>query len=1163
MVKKILICVLFVTCCINQPFLPEEDEPFQRRVISLDGEWELLKSTGPLDIAQTKTETWEKIRVPHSLSVWDNIHRAWYKCRFSGVKAPRTMLAFDSVNFRCIVYVNNQFVGEHTGGYLPFEIDITEYVKETNELLVGVEDVTAVLKKETIPDFLGEGAPDSILYPVGSGFHIFGIWQSVSVKTYPRVYVKDVFVKPSYKTKTLTVDITVTNEGTIKRTVSIKNEIVDEFECYTDISLNPSETKTVTVTKEWKSPVLWSPETPHLYTIKTTLIDTEPIDYIETRFGFREFWVEDGKFYLNGTPIILRGSSKHLLGDPWTGNHRNDAEETLTRVKEVHANVLRLHANPYPEVFLNTADEKGILIIDESALWCLSNQYDLGSDKFWENAQEHIKTMVIRDRNHPSLVIWSVENEILLCGGYNEKRCRTELIQLGDIITQLDPTRPIMYEGDYDLPNADIINLHYPHEYPRWTVFPNEAYFLDHPVVIDSYPQETFFWDKKKPLYIGEFLWIPPSTPHPHTIFYGDNVFTDHDLYRNKAKGEAWKMYVKAFRSQGVNGYCPWNVLEGGEYPTPLSEALDEVFTPLFGFIKEYTANFFSGQNVEQTLVVCNDTYERKEVVVTWVAGLESGEYTVTLGPAEHTEVIIAFTAPHTDKKESLEFFASIVCDSHEFTLKKVYNIYPQEKFTVNGTILLYDPVGETKKILDQNNIAYQQVDTFDVPECDLFVIGYHALTESIAGELLSVQGNILCFEQETLSLLGLSLTDHASTIVFERIPVFNVDDTELRFWQHDHVVSKNDIAKPNNGNYRPLMDSGGSGGLEYTPLLEYNHKNGTIIFCQLLLTEKYTTEPVAQVVYKELIEYALTVKWSPKILGVKGDAGFLDTLTVEYTRTACDVLFVTEYCDPQELQSFAAAGGVVWLHGLTLEEINSITNANVTSSPLTYKDLPVLLVKDELTYGLTHQEFYWTGERERWWVPLSTDIADSFILTDTGVPLTDPCILLKIPHKKGYFIVDVMHWEAYPVPSARIVSILLTNLGIPMKTPQITLEAETMPLEEVYLGERGRNFYAFYTEGYLGTQVTFAASGVYTFRLYGWADVVAGKGAVVEFYLDKTLMGTVEVTSKGVYEVEFFVEQGVHEVGIAFTNDYYNPPDDRNLYVDKIEIYYNDKTVC
>jgi len=186
---------------VSQPSPAPLRTDSQRSITSLDGEWELLKVKGTLDLAQTRMKRWEKIQVPHYLYVGENLHSAWYKCEFSGIKAPKVVLAFESVNFKCVVYINGQFAGEHTGGYLPFEIDITEYVRETNELLVGVEDVAAVLNKAIYPDLL-EGTPDNITYPVGSGFHIFGIWQSVSIKTYPSVYIKDVFLKSSYSTLT-------------------------------------------------------------------------------------------------------------------------------------------------------------------------------------------------------------------------------------------------------------------------------------------------------------------------------------------------------------------------------------------------------------------------------------------------------------------------------------------------------------------------------------------------------------------------------------------------------------------------------------------------------------------------------------------------------------------------------------------------------------------------------------------------------------------------------------------------------------------------------------------------------------------------------------------------------------------------------------------------
>ncbi|KYK31595.1 MAG: hypothetical protein AYK19_16650 [Theionarchaea archaeon DG-70-1] len=1177
MSKKVLLLagLLVVACCITQPhkesqFQKEPVTVSQRSIISLDGEWELLTVKGDLDFKQTKKKaaSWEKIQIPHYLWVDKDLHKAWYKCTFSGVKAPKTVLAFDSVNFKCIIYVNDQFVGEHTGGYLPFEVDITDYIQETNELFVGVEDVTAVLKEEAMPDFL-DGPQDSILYPVGSGYHIFGIWQSVSIKTYPSVYVEDVFVKTFYRTKMIELEITITNQDKTQRMVKITNQVLNEFEfSEKEITLKASETKVVILTREWNTPVLWSPENPHLYYARTSLVENGTVvDTVDTRFGFREFWIENGKFFLNGISMNVRGSSKHLLGDPWTGDHKNDAEETVTRVKAVHSNALRLHANPYPEVFLDTADEQGVLIIDESALWCLSSQYDLGSDEFWKNAQEHIKTLTKRDRNHPSLVIWSVENEILLCGGDHENRCTSELIHLGDIIKQLDPTRPIMYEGDFDLPNADVINVHYPHEYPEWNVFPNEAYFLDKSATTDIYPHKQFLWDRKKPLYIGEFLWIPVFTPHPHAIFFGDKAFTDHELYRSKAKGEAWKMYIEAFRSQGVNGYCPWNVLEGGDYPTPLSEALDEVFQPFFGFIKEYSTHFFSGQGIERTIVVCNDTYERKEVTVTWSTQQESGESTLVLEPAEYTEVKIRVTAPYVEEIGSFEFSVSIVYDSEVYEIKEVYKVFPREKVTLQGKIALYDPVGETKKILDENKITYELVDTLSVSsEYDLLIIGYHALQKGdipTVGDPLNLyfQGNILCFEQETLSPFGLSLTDHKASITFERTPVFNLDETDLRYWQDNNLVSKNDIAKPGSGTYLPLIDSGGSGGLEYVSLLDYYHEKGNIVFCQLLVTEKYNKEPMAHYLFQKVMEYALNTKWSPKTLGVIGPSEFLDSLNVEYEKAhdfAYDVIVVMENVDPEELQTFVYKGGVAWLHGLKPSRISEIID--VRFEPVTYMGLPVVVLEDGLTRGLSNQEFYWTEEGTRWWVPLSPDIAQYYI-SGTGTPLTDPCILLKVNYGKGVFIIDTIQWEHNSMQSARIVSVLLTNLGIHINPPGAILQAETMDIEDVYLGERGRHFYAFYTEGYLGASVNFVHSGVYTFRLYAWADMANNEGAVLELFIDKESVGKIEVTTAGVYTLECSVQKGVHEVGIAFINDYWDPPEeDRNLYVDKIEISYKQR---
>jgi len=1178
--------VIFLCCCIDQvPSSPGQSVLFRdenRSVISLDGGWEFLPVyEDSLKISQTRFGDWQKITVPHHFFNREGLHRAWYRCTFSGIEAPQVRLAFDGVFFACEIYLNGHHVGDHRGGYLPFEIDITDHLQDTNELVVGVEDVSAALKDNSFPPDMFDAPPDSLHYPIGSAGALGGIWQSVFLKSYPTVHVEDVFVTTSYRRNEITVEITVQNSSTAEMGVVIANGIPDTVQfAEKEVFLSPLETKTFTFTEEWKDPILWSPETPLLYHLETVLSsDGQVVDTKQTRFGFREFWIEESTFYLNGIPISLRGTSKHLLGDPWTGDHEADAQLTLSRVTELKANVLRLHANPHPEIYLDRADEIGLLIIDESALWCFSHQYDLRSDSFWEHAQDHIRSLVIRDRNHPSLVIWSVENEILLCGGDRVERTSKELVKLGEMIKELDPTRPIMYEGDIDPGNADIINLHYPHEYPQYTQFPHEAYFLESTSAIDFSTPTNFSWDRSKPLYIGEFSWIPIMSPHPHTIFYGDQAFTDHHLYRQKAKGEAWKTYVEAFRSQRVNGMCPWNPLEGGAFPTPLSEAVKAVYPPFFSFIKEYSTHFFSGESVQRTIVLCNDTITRQEIAVQVKWNHEIEEQTCVLDPGERTELLFTFTAPLVDERTHHDFTVEVTHNGTVENLKKGCEVFPQQDISLDVTIGLYDLVGETQALFDHCGIEYDLLSSPHSSSHDLVVIGYHALTEPdipTVGQFSSGSGTILCFEQNTLAPFGLTLTDHGSTMAFQRTPSLNLSESDLRFWGDDDRVSQRDITKPVRGTYYSLVDSGGVGGLEYTSLLQFNSPEQQVIFCQMLVTEKFYTEPMAQVVFSRLLEYAVDLSWSPQTLGLIGMSEFCEILNpvheVCVNESDCDrvdVLLIEDWdrrpawADGSFLKGFAEQGGTVWLRGLDPQEIEDIID--ISWEKMTVNLLPVLLREDTLTRGLSHQEFYWTEPAQRWYIPLSLDIAPYYVTeTDAVTPLTDPGIISVFSYGKGQFLIDFLNWKSNMRLSSRIGSALLANLGIEIERSGMMVQAESMDIVQVTLGEATDSWYAFYTNGYIGKKIHFPTSGRYTVRIYAYAHVVEDRGAILQLLMDRTVVDTMEITEQRIYELDITVSEGVHEIGIAFTNDFYEPPHDRNLYVDYLEIFFtgNDLSV-
>ena len=117
-------------------------------------------------------------------------------------------------------------------------------------------------------------------------------------------------------------------------------------------------------------------------------------------------------------------------------------------VQEANCNTVRLHAGHFSEEYLDIADELGILTVVESApMWCHANAYAWEDERLWDAAKKQLAERVLAWRNHPSLAIWSVENELLMTGGHRYEGSIEHIAELGDETKRLDPTRPFMYEG--------------------------------------------------------------------------------------------------------------------------------------------------------------------------------------------------------------------------------------------------------------------------------------------------------------------------------------------------------------------------------------------------------------------------------------------------------------------------------------------------------------------------------------------------------------------------------------------------------------------------------------------------------------------------------------------------------------------------------------------
>lgn len=410
---------------------------------------------------------------------WDKVRMAWMRKIVTvpqGWAGQRLMLHFEAVAGFAEVYVNGSKVAENFDNFLPFEADITDVAEpgKEAEILVGVRSLSLFDDNSTI---------GRRVIPAGSmwGTHISGIWQDVCLTSLPQVRVTDVFVKPLISKKTLEVEVTLRNDtgkdvkvsvgGDVKEWVNMAakdvlgapvpawrlgQQALSVRAVQTTVSAGGVSVVTLTAPVEDGMLDFWSPEHPSLYALLLSVKSgKKEIDLKYERFGWREWTLVGDKQCLNGEPYPLRGDSWHFMGVPQMT--RRYAWAWYAAIKDMNANAVRLHAQVYPRFYMDLADEMGICVLDETANWASDGGPKLDSDKFWEASKDHLRRLVLRDRNHPGVFGWSISNENKPVILYVHKRPDLMPGQImawkdwKEIVMNTDPTRPwISSDGEDD-----------------------------------------------------------------------------------------------------------------------------------------------------------------------------------------------------------------------------------------------------------------------------------------------------------------------------------------------------------------------------------------------------------------------------------------------------------------------------------------------------------------------------------------------------------------------------------------------------------------------------------------------------------------------------------------------------------------------------------------
>ena len=413
-----------------------------RKTISLDGQWcisglkssenDFSRNIGPMpDYLKPEFDDskWDKIQVPLDWYMKYKTFRNTAKPYVTGcyrhtfelseaeLRGRSVFVNFKAIGGEGILYVNGKNAGSHLGNFIPREADISAYIKPGKNVLVL--QVFADFGQQygcKRPDRICRGAQFSINFIKG------GLWQSVSLELRSNPAVNRLLITPLYNDKKIRVDYELYNPGAPFRCIpglSVSSALrKDQNDHAIAMDYPEIEVKTGQNTGTLYLPLpkvkSWSPESPYLYFATLYLRQGNQIVSAEARrFGFREFKTEGGKFLLNGQRIYLFGENLHAVYADGTGLTRTQERDRflqhLKQYKENGYSIIRTAHQPTSSLLYEVADELGFMIYDE---WAWSFITNVDRKLFPVNVEREMHEWVLRDYNHPSVVMWSCGNEV-------------------------------------------------------------------------------------------------------------------------------------------------------------------------------------------------------------------------------------------------------------------------------------------------------------------------------------------------------------------------------------------------------------------------------------------------------------------------------------------------------------------------------------------------------------------------------------------------------------------------------------------------------------------------------------------------------------------------------------------------------------------------------
>jgi Glycosyl hydrolases family 2, sugar binding domain/Glycosyl hydrolases family 2/Glycosyl hydrolases family 2, TIM barrel domain len=806
------------------PFHPSESQ--QR--LELEQGWEFLADpTAKLKYADLKdTSGWRAARVGLSWNVqFEDLREysgaAWYRTWFEPPQSRgmrHVLLKFGAVDYYCEVYVNGMKVGSHEGGYTPFSFDLSDFVNDgDNELAIKVIDPPMDEKQnlELFPEMLYNEIPHG-----KQNWYIqnSGIWQGVRLEFTPAIYVDRTDITP-HTDGEFRIDVKLAGKGLQEsreriESTRIRVTIHDNtgrmvWECACPLI----ESDTMVLRGRIQQPKLWGPNSPALYTLDATLEGA--VSYRRrTRFGFRELSARDGELLLNNKPFFMIAA---LDQDFYPETIHTPASEEFVRdmmlkAKKLGINVLRCHLKVAHPVYLDIADELGMLVWAELPSW---SDCWFPADHFSERAAQRAEQMfgeiMLRDWNHPCLVIQTVINE---SWGINLK----EASQREWLKQTFDKTKAILAplgrlvidnsacEGNFHV-ESDIEDFHnyysQPDQSDLWDTFVLD--FASRPEWTYS-PYGDAVRTRKEPLVISEFgNWGLPKLPEelpwwfnssfgerevtrPSGVFERfrkfklDRMFRD---YNDIAEESQWHQFISLKyeiesmrRLPPLKGYCVtgmtdvhWEVnglLDMWRNDKVFSDELTKLQEPDLVMAGFESVNFYESQQVEVPIVLSH--YSERDLTgarVVWSLDTgETGAFSIAEPIVQGAVVevgVIRFKAPSVTVPIRVVLSVEVRAKLGNRVMENgyVFYVYPQRSESENVGIAFHDPLGTANGLADALSNAGYAVQQLERADPNALIVAT-SLDDNIATKIAA--GRVAVIIADSEHAIGFSAAPYKAT---------------------------------------------------------------------------------------------------------------------------------------------------------------------------------------------------------------------------------------------------------------------------------------------------------------------------------------------------------------------------------------------------------------